>query len=89
MSTPHINAEKGDFAETVLMPGDPYRAEFIQKISLTRRPSCKRCARRQRDIRAPTRESLFRLWQAEWVCPLSGYIPMSFSIFLTWIILFA
>lgn len=31
MSTPHINAEKGDFAETVLMPGDPYRAEFIAK----------------------------------------------------------
>ena len=31
MSTPHINAEKGDFAETVLMPGDPYRAEVIAK----------------------------------------------------------
>lgn len=31
MSTPHINAEKGDFAKTVLMPGDPYRAEFIAK----------------------------------------------------------
>ena len=31
MTTPHINAEKGDFAETVLMPGDPYRAEFIAK----------------------------------------------------------
>lgn len=48
MSTPHINAEKGDFAETVLMPGDPYRAEFIAKNFLGRRPSCKRCARRQR-----------------------------------------
>ena len=29
MSTPHNNAEKGDFAKTVLMPGDPLRAEFI------------------------------------------------------------
>jgi purine-nucleoside phosphorylase len=29
MSTPHINAELGDFAETVLMPGDPLRAKFI------------------------------------------------------------
>lgn len=29
MSTPHINAEKGDFAETVLMPGDPYRSQMI------------------------------------------------------------
>ena len=29
MSTPHINAEPGDFAETVLMPGDPLRAQYI------------------------------------------------------------
>ena len=29
MSTPHNNAGKGDFAKTVLMPGDPMRAEYI------------------------------------------------------------
>ena len=29
MSTPHISANVGDFAETVLMPGDPLRAKFI------------------------------------------------------------
>ena len=29
MPTPHINANPGDFAETVLMPGDPLRAQFI------------------------------------------------------------
>ena len=28
-NTPHINASKGDFAKTVLMPGDPLRAKFI------------------------------------------------------------
>ena len=27
--TPHITAKKGDFAKTVLMPGDPLRAKFI------------------------------------------------------------
>ena len=27
--TPHINAKAGDFAKTVLMPGDPLRARFI------------------------------------------------------------
>ena len=27
--TPHINANVGDFAKTVLMPGDPLRAQFI------------------------------------------------------------
>jgi len=29
MSTPHLRAEPGEFAETVLMPGDPLRAKFI------------------------------------------------------------
>ncbi|MGF1741793.1 purine-nucleoside phosphorylase [Vibrio profundum] len=29
MTTPHINAQMGDFAETVLMPGDPLRAKYI------------------------------------------------------------
>jgi purine-nucleoside phosphorylase len=29
MSTPHIDAAPGDFAETVLLPGDPLRAKFI------------------------------------------------------------
>lgn len=27
--TPHINAKLGDFAKTVLMPGDPLRSKFI------------------------------------------------------------
>lgn len=29
MATPHIKAEHGDFAKTVLMPGDPKRSRFI------------------------------------------------------------
>ena len=29
MSTPHINADPGDFAETVLLSGDPLRAQYI------------------------------------------------------------
>lgn len=29
MSTPHIAANKGDIAETILLPGDPLRAKFI------------------------------------------------------------
>ena len=27
--TPHIKAQKGEFAKTVLMPGDPLRAKLI------------------------------------------------------------
>ena len=35
MSTPHIAAEKGDFAKTVLMPGDPYRSALIAESFLS------------------------------------------------------
>ncbi|SEM04118.1 purine-nucleoside phosphorylase [Halomonas daqiaonensis] len=34
MTTPHINAERGDFADTVLMPGDPLRATYIAETFL-------------------------------------------------------
>ncbi|MEX0622650.1 purine-nucleoside phosphorylase [Saccharospirillum sp.] len=34
MSTPHINAKPGDFAETLLMPGDPLRAQYIAETFL-------------------------------------------------------
>lgn len=32
--TPHISAKLGDFADTVLMPGDPLRAKFIAETFL-------------------------------------------------------
>lgn len=34
MATPHISANNGDFAKTVLMPGDPLRAKFIAETFL-------------------------------------------------------
>lgn len=34
MGTPHINANKGDFANVVLMPGDPLRAKWIAETFL-------------------------------------------------------
>ena len=34
MPTPHNAAQKGDFAKTVLMPGDPLRAKFIAETCL-------------------------------------------------------
>ena len=33
--TPHISAKEGDFAKTVLMPGDPLRAKYIAEHFLT------------------------------------------------------
>lgn len=35
MATPHINATKDAFAETVLFPGDPLRAKFIAETFFT------------------------------------------------------
>jgi purine-nucleoside phosphorylase len=35
MSTPHNNAQLGDIATTVLMPGDPLRAKFIAETYLS------------------------------------------------------
>lgn len=32
--TPHINAKKGDFADTVIMPGDPIRSKMIAETFL-------------------------------------------------------
>ena len=34
MATPHIDAERGDFAPVVLMPGDPLRATYIAERHL-------------------------------------------------------
>jgi len=44
MPTPHISAQPGDFADTVLMPGDPQRAEHIATTFL-------KDARRVTDVR--------------------------------------
>ena len=44
MATAHINAAPGDFAETVLMPGDPLRAQYIAETFLDN-------ARRVADVR--------------------------------------
>ncbi|MGO1247550.1 MAG: purine-nucleoside phosphorylase [Oceanisphaera sp.] len=35
MATPHINAQRGDFADTILMPGDPLRAQYIADTFLS------------------------------------------------------
>lgn len=35
MATPHLQAEPGDYAETILMPGDPLRAKMIADTFLS------------------------------------------------------
>jgi len=36
MTAIHISADPGEFAETVLMPGDPLRAKYMQYAGLHR-----------------------------------------------------
>ena len=57
--TPHIEAKAGDFAETVLMPGDPLRARFIAENFLTEE---------YRGIREHIREREFPSWPPVWGC---------------------
>lgn len=44
MATAHLNAASGDYADTVLMPGDPLRAQYIAEEFLDD-------ARRVNDVR--------------------------------------
>ena len=40
MSTPHNQANKGDIAKTVLMPGDPLRAKYLAETYLENVKQC-------------------------------------------------
>lgn len=78
--TPHINAHPEDIAETVLMPGDPQRAEFVAKNFL----QDAKLFNNVRGVQGYTgiyKEKRYPSWQAEWVCPPSAYTAMSFSTF--------
>ena len=64
MATPHNTANPGDIAETILLPGDPLRAKFIQSgICL--------------DIPEHIKESVFLLWGRAWECLQWEYTVMS------------
>ena len=45
--TPHIEAQVGDIAETVLLPGDPLRAKFIAENFLRRCCTIQYCKRNE------------------------------------------
>ena len=66
--TPHITAKEGDFARTVLMPGDPLRSKFIAENFLENAV----LVNNTRGVQGYTGEykgSGFLLWQAVWGFP--------------------
>ena len=76
MPTPHNNAQKGQIAKTVLMPGDPLRAKFIadtflQDAVLVKYVVCLL-------IPELIMENQLPLWAAEWVCQVSVSTPTSY-----------
>ena len=76
MSTPHNRAENGDFAKTVLMPGDRCAPNSLQRPSLNPRalsPMCAACSA----IPGPTRAARSASWAAAWACRPSASIRMS------------
>ena len=70
MPTPHNEANKGDFAKTVLMPGDPLRAKFIADTFLTD-------VRQVNGVRG-------MLGFTEWVCQVSVFTHMSCLHSMMW-----
>ena len=74
--TAHNSAKAGDFAKTVLMPGDPLRAKYIAETYLEN-PRQVTAVRNMLDIPELTKEKRFPLWAEAWVCLPSESIPMS------------
>ena len=84
--TPHNSGKMGDFAKTVLMPGDPLRAKYIAETYLDN-PRQVNGVRNMLGYTEPIMGKKFQSWVRAWVCPPLEFIPMSFSIFMMWTIL--
>lgn len=84
--TPHISAQKGEFAKTVLMPGDPLRAKFIAETFLEK-------ARLVNNVRGIGGYTGFyqgkevSVMASGMACHLWAFIAMSCFIFMKWITL--
>ena len=76
MATPHNQAEKGQIAKTVLMPGDPLRAKYIAENFLTEVQQLTKCA-----ICMAIPESIkagkFLSWEAVWECRPWAFTAMN------------
>lgn len=76
MATAHNNANPGDIAKTVLMPGDPLRAKFIAETYLENIVQFN-TVRNMLVIPGTIKEKEFPLWEAAWECQASASILMS------------
>ena len=81
MGTPHNEAQIGDIAKTVLMPGDPLRAKYIADNYLTD-VSCFNTVRNMSGF-----TGIYNGWEVVWECLQWEYIHMNYIMYMMWIIL--
>ena len=82
MGTPHNEAQTGDIAKTVLMPGDPLRAKYIADNYLTD-VSCFNTVRNMSGF-----TGIYNgCWEVVWECLQWEYIHMNYIMYMMWIIL--
>ena len=81
MSTPHNQANKGDIAKTVLMPGDPLRAKYLAETYLENVKQFN-ATRICLAIQERIKEKKFPLWVRVWECLVLGFIVMNYFIFM-------
>ena len=74
--TPHIGAEKGEIAETILLPGDPLRAKYIAEHFLEDVKQFNG-TRNMLGYTGTYMAGRYLSWAPEWGVPPSVSIPMS------------
>lgn len=72
----HIGAEKGQIAETVLLPGDPLRAKYIADTYLEN-VECYNEVRGMYGFTGTYKESAFPFRGRAWVCRLFQFMSMN------------
>ena len=81
--TPHISAKKGDFAKTVLMPGDPLRAKYIAEHYLEN-PVLVNNVRGVQGYTGTYKGKRVSVMASGMVFLPSEFTATSFTIFTTW-----
>ena len=79
MGTPHINANPGDFAKVVLMPGDPIRAKWIAETYLHDYKEVTNVRGILGFTGYTKTEKDFPSWPLVWECHQSVFIHMNYS----------
>ena len=86
MGTPHNDAQAGDIAKTVLMPGDPLRAKYIADNYLTD-VSCFNTVRNMSGFTGIYNGCRVSVMGSGMECLQWEYIHMNYIMYMMWIIL--